>query len=235
MRREVLEELLRDAAAKRAAVLVTDLGSGASRLMHLDADEGVEPEVLAAAREAVRRDESSTLERAGGMLFLTVYNPPVRVVVVGAVHIAQALAPMVQLAGYEVVVVDPRPAFATEERFAGIPLLVERPEEAFAKLGIDRRTAVVAVTHDRDIDDPALAAALRSDAFYVGALGSRKGQAARRERMKALGFTAADLARVHGPVGLDLGAVSPGEIAVSILAPLVGRLRRPGEPAAAVG
>jgi xanthine dehydrogenase accessory factor len=227
MRREILEALLADAAAKRPAVLVTDLASGEGLLLHPDAEEGAPADLVLAAREAVRRDRSARLERGGATLFLRVYNPPVRVVVVGAVHLAQPLVRMVALAGYDVVVVDPRRAFATAERFPGVPLLAEWPDDAFRRLGLDRRTAVVAMTHDPKIDDPALAAALRSPAFYVGALGSKKTHAARRERLSALGFGEADLARVHGPVGLPLGAVSAGEIAVSIAAELVGRLRRP--------
>jgi xanthine dehydrogenase accessory factor len=233
MRRELLDALLADAAAKRPVVLVTDLGSGEARLIHPDADEGVEADLVAAARQAVRRDLPARLERGGAALFLRPFNPPVRVVVVGAVHLAQPLVRMVALAGYDLAVVDPRRAFATAARFEGVPLLAEWPDDAFPRLRLDRRTAVVAMTHDPKIDDPALAAALRSEAFYVGALGSKKTHAARLERLRAMGFGEADLARVHGPVGLPLGAVSPGEIAVSILAQLVGQLRRPTEPGAA--
>jgi xanthine dehydrogenase accessory factor len=145
--------------------------------------------------------------------------------IIGAVHVAQALAPMARQAGLEVVVVDPRRAFATASRFPGVKVVGEWPAEAMALLGLDRRTAVVTLAHDPKIDDPALAAALRSEAFYVGALGSRRSHAARLERLRALGFGEGDLGRIHGPVGLPIGAVSPGEIAVSILAQLVERLR----------
>jgi len=147
---------------------------------------------------------------------------------VGAVHIAQALAPMARLAGLDVFVVDPRRAFATPGRFPGVKLETDWPAPALARIGLDRRTAVVTLSHDPKIDDPALAAALRSEAFHVGALGSRKTQAARRERMRGEGFAEADVARIHGPVGLAIGAVSPGEIAVSILAEVVARMRGPG-------
>jgi xanthine dehydrogenase accessory factor len=228
MRREALEQLLRDVGAKRAVVLVSDLGSGEARVVYPFGDgAGVEPALLAAAREAAERDQSRRIEGPGAGLFLRVFNPPVRVLVVGAVHIAQSLARMVRLAGYEVLVVDPRRSFATEERFRDVPLACEWPDEVVARVGLDRRTAVVTMTHDPKIDEPALAAALRSDAFYVGALGSKKTQEARRERLRRMGFSDADLARIHGPVGLHIGAVSTGEIAVSILSEIVECLRRP--------
>lgn len=226
MRRDLLDALLADLAAKRPAVVATSLASGEARLVHpFDPQPDVPADLAAAAREAAVRDESTRLETPGGAVFLRVYNPPVRVLVVGAVHIAQFLAPMVRLCGYDVVVVDPRRAFATPERFEGTPLLHDWPDEAFARLAPDRRTAVVTMTHDPKIDDPALVAALRSDAFYIGSLGSRKTQAARLERLAAAGFSPAALARIHGPVGLPLGSRTPGEIATAILAELVGALR----------
>ncbi|HET9596808.1 MAG TPA: XdhC/CoxI family protein [Anaeromyxobacteraceae bacterium] len=230
-RREVVGAVLEATGAKRAAVLITDLATGEARLVPADAT-GEDPELAAAVREAARLDRSTPLERAGRTLFLRVYNPPVRVVVVGAVHVAQPLVRMIRLAGYEAIVIDPRTAFATPERFPDVPLAPGWPEEALARLAPDQRTAVVALSHDPKLDDPAIAAALRSPAFYVGALGSRKTQAARRERLLAQGFGEADLARIHGPVGLPLGAVSPGEVAASILAELVLALRRPGAPPA---
>ena len=230
MRRALLSALLREMAARRAAVVATDLATGEARLLDPFAPgTGVEPDLAAAAREAALRDQSARLERPSGALFLRVFNPPVQVVIVGAVHVAQSLAPMAALAGYDVLVVDPRRSFATEERFRGIPTSAEWPDEALARVGLGRRTALVTMTHDPKIDDPALAAALRSEAFYVGALGSKKTQAARRERLREMGFSDADLGRIHGPVGLPLGAVSTAEIAVSILSELVACLRRPGE------
>lgn len=234
MRPEVLSQLRRDLAAKRAVVLATDLGTGEGRLVYPfeRGAEGAADEALrAAARQAAERDESGTVAVAGGEVFLRVFNPPLRLFIVGAVHIAQALGRMAQLAGYDVLILDPRRAFASPERFQGVPLSTDWPDEAMARLGLDRRSAVVTMTHDPKIDDPGLAAALRSEAFYVGALGSRKTQAARRERMREMGFSDADLSRIHGPVGLSIGAVSTGEIAASILAELVGCLRQPGEPA----
>jgi xanthine dehydrogenase accessory factor len=230
MTRELLAELLRDLEEKRPVVLATELASGAARLIHpFAAGASGDPALLPAAREAAQRDASRIVATPTGEVFLRVFNPPVRVVVIGAVHLAQALVAMVQLAGYDVEVVDPRKAFATTERFAGVPLAREWPDEALARIGLDRRTAVIALTHDPKIDDPGLAAALRSDAFYVGALGSRKTHQARRERLRALGFGDGDLDRIHGPIGLPLGGVSAGEIAVSIAAELVGCLRRAGE------
>jgi xanthine dehydrogenase accessory factor len=168
------------------------------------------------------------VEAPGGAWLVRPFNPRARVIVFGAVHVAQALAPMARLAGLEPVVVDTRPAFATEARFEGLPIVCAPPDQALAGLGLDRRTAVVTLTHRAELDDVALAAALRSDAFYVGALGSRKTQAARRERLRALGFGDEDLARIHGPVGLAIGARTPAEIAVAILAEIVAELRAPG-------
>jgi len=234
MRRAILKDLRRDLRAKRPAVLATWLETGESRLLHpLEPGAAGEEALLSQARDAALRDQSRTVEASGGQVFLRVFNPPVRLVVVGAVHVAQALAPMARLAGYDVLVVDPRRSFAADERFRGVELSREWPDEALTRIGVDRRTAVVTMTHDPKIDDPALAAALRTDAFYVGALGSRKTQAARRERLRAQGFSEADVSRIDGPVGLSIGSVSPGEIAVSILAQMVARLRQPREPQAA--
>jgi xanthine dehydrogenase accessory factor len=231
--RDLLERLLAELAAHRPVVLATDLATGDGRLLRPDeAEAGVDPALLAAARAAAEGDEAGTVEVGGARLLLRVFNPPVRVVIVGAVHVAQPLARMAQLAGYEPVVVDPRRAFATEARFDGVRLERGWPDEALPRLGLDRRTAVVTMTHDPKIDDPALALALRSPAFYVGALGSKKTQAARRERLRAQGLGDEALARLHGPVGLAIRARSPGEIAVSILAELVAALRA-GGPAAA--
>jgi len=226
VKKDLLAALRADLAAKKSVVLATELATGAASLVHpFGEGRGVEPRLFAAAREAAQDDQSRLWQGPAGTVFLRVYNAPVRVVIVGAVHIAQALAPMVQLAGYDVVVVDPRRSFATEARFRGITLSTDWPDEALQKLGLDRRTAVVTMTHDPKIDDPALVAALRSEVFYIGALGSKKTQAARRERLGKLGFDEAAQARVHGPVGLPIGAVSTAEIAVSILSEVVACLR----------
>lgn len=243
MRSDLLDRILAARAAKRAVVLATDLATGAQELVYPhDGQSDGEPTdeaLLSAAREAQRADRSGTVDGAGlrlagrtpeGPVFLNVINPPLRMVVVGAVHIAQALAPMAALAGFEVTIIDPRRSFATAERFPGVALSSEWPDEAMAALEPDGRTAVVTLTHDPKLDDPALAAALGSEAFYIGALGSRRTHAARLERLARAGFRAEETARIHGPVGLDLGARSPAEIAVSILAEVVSRLRKGDAP-----
>lgn len=230
MKREVLERLLRDREEKRTAVLATHLESGEQRVLHpLDAAEAeaVDPELVEAVREAVRSDRSAVHETPEGPVFLQVYNPPLRMIVVGAVHVSQALAPMAARAGFEVIIVDPRRAFATEERFPGVELVPRWPAEAMGDLAPDHRTAVVTLTHDPKLDDPALEAALASEAFYVGALGSRRTHARRLERLRDAGFSDEDLERIHGPVGLDIGARTPEEIAVAVLAQVIAVLRAP--------
>ncbi|MEL7239485.1 MAG: XdhC family protein, partial [Planctomycetota bacterium] len=157
--------------------------------------------------------------------FFQPFNPPLRLHVVGAVHIAQPLSQMAAQLGYAVTLIDPRASFAREERFSGLHIVTEWPDDALAELGIDPRTAVVTLTHDPKLDDPALSAALKSEAFYVGALGSRRTHAARRRRLAEEGFDDSALDRIHGPVGLSIGARSPGEIAVSIMAQITEVLR----------
>ena len=235
MKLRTLERLLEDRAAKRQVALVTHLESGHQSLARPDGADGelaIDADLRAAIDEAVRDDRSRTVDGPDGTVFVQVFNPPLRLLVVGAVHIAQPLARMAATAGYDVTVIDPRGSFATDERFPGVSLLNEWPDEALPPLDADRRTAVVALTHDPKIDDPALAAVLRSDAFYIGALGSRRTHAARVERLAEAGFSEAETARIHGPVGLSLGAVSPAEIAVSILAQIT-RVLHEGEAAAA--
>jgi xanthine dehydrogenase accessory factor len=221
-----LERLLAAIGARRPVVLAFALERGEARLVDpLAPEPGLEPALEAAAREALQRDVSAVVEAGGAAWFVRAFNPGVRLIVFGAVHVAQALAPMARLAGLEPLVADTRPAFASEARFPGVPLACDRPDRIMAGLALDRRTAVVTLTHRPELDDQALAAALRSPAFYVGALGSRKTQAARRERLRAMGFSEADLGRIHGPVGLAIGASSPAEIAVAILAEIVSALR----------
>lgn len=231
MKAALLARLNEARAAKRSTCLVRFLRSRGEALV-VDGEPvaggAVSPEVLAAVADAHRRDQSRTVEIAGEPLFLQVFNPPLRLILVGAVHIAQALAPMAALMGYSVVVVDPRRAFASDARFPDVTLEGDWPDEALEKLAPDRRTAVVTLTHDPKLDDPALDVALRSDAFYVAALGSRRTHAGRLERLKALGHADATLTRIHGPAGLDIGAVSPAEIAVSVLAQMTAVLRKAG-------
>jgi len=228
MKRAILERLLKDRAAKHAVVLVTELQSGAQALVYQQevfGDLALDGDVLVRIRQTLAADKSGTVELGGKRLFLQVQNPPLRLVVIGAVHIAQTLAPMAALAGYSVTIIDPRRAFATDARFPDVKLIGEWPDEAMATMKLDRRTAIVTLTHDPKLDDPALQTALKADVFYIGALGSRKTHAARLGRLKAAGFSEADGARIHGPVGLDIGALSPAEIAVAILAQITAVLR----------
>ncbi|HEY2890151.1 MAG TPA: XdhC family protein [Dongiaceae bacterium] len=231
MKAAFLKQVLADRAAKLPVAVVTDLADGRQAIVHDDGaptgDIALNDEQITEVRKALRADESGTLDSADGKLFAQVHNPPPRLLLVGAVHISQALAPMAAMTGYGVSVIDPRRAFATDERFPGVAMRGDWPDEAMADLKPDRRTAVVTLTHDPKLDDPALQAALRSPAFYIGALGSRKTHAARLERLAAAGFTPEQTARVHGPVGLSIGALSPAEIAISVLAQIT-TVRRGG-------
>ena len=224
MRLDLLTALNAERAARRAAVLVTDLDGGAQRLVR-EGEVGRDP--LADVLESrLRTGASGAVLHEGIRYFVAVQVPPVRLVVIGAVHVSQALAPMARIAGFDVTVVDPRTAFATPERFAGVDLLAEWPDQALPRLGLDRFTALAALTHDPKIDDPALVLGLRADCFYIGALGSRKTHAARAGRLRATGFSEEAVGRIHAPIGLDIGAVSPAEIAVSGLGEVIGALRK---------
>ncbi len=222
----VLHRLLRDVEARRAVALVTDLGTGARSLAHSSAD--VEEDLAPALQEAFRCDKSLKLARAAGELFINVFNPTPRLIVVGAVHIAQQLVPMARALGHEVIILDPRSAFATEQRFGDTQIVPEWPDEALPKIGLDARTALIALTHDAKLDDPALILALASGAFYVGALGSRKTHAKRVERLLQAGVQAADIERIHAPIGLDIGAQGAAEIALSIIAEITAVQRGKG-------
>ncbi|MBM1174959.1 XdhC family protein [Microvirga arabica] len=224
MHLSLLSDLNAERAARRAAVLVTDVASGEQRLVRETEVDG--DSMAGELQDALRRSKSGLIEREGRQFFLTVQAPPVRVVVIGAVHISQALAPMAKGLDLDVTIIDPRTAFATPERFPDVALLAEWPDAALPDIGVDRYSAIVALTHDPKIDDPALIAALRSECFYIGALGSRKTHDRRVQRLTEAGFAQADLARIHAPIGLDIGAVSPAEIAVSILAEIVASLRK---------
>lgn len=230
MRLDLLRDLNAERAARRAAILVTDLDRGESRLIRqADIDGSDRPELY---RSLLRSGKSRLLEGGeGGREFATVHVPPAKLVLVGAVHISQTLAPMARALDYDVTVVDPRTAFATPERFADVRLIAEWPDTALPRLGIDRWTAFCALTHDPKIDDPALRYALERGCFYVGALGSRKTHGKRVERLKAAGVPDEDMARIRAPIGLAIGAQSPAEIAVSILAEITGALRLESEAA----
>ena len=228
MKRAHLDRLLAARAAKRPVAHVTDLRTGLAALVFEEAVHGdfaPAPELLAEARRRLRADQSGVVETGDGRAFVHVHNPPLRLIVVGAVHIAQPLVSMAVIAGYDVTVVDPRRAFASDERFPGVTVSTEWPDEALTALNPDIRTAVVTLTHDPKLDDPALIVAVRSPAFYVGALGSRKTHARRVERLTEAGLAPAEIGRIHGPVGLPIEAVSPAEIAVSILAQITQVLR----------
>jgi xanthine dehydrogenase accessory factor len=233
MKRELLDALLADRAAKKPVVLATTLGTGAQWLICANGcTPGAPDAIVAAARAALAEDKSQTVESPDGLVFLQVHNPPLRMIVVGAVHIAQALAPMAALAGYQVTVVDPRGAFATEDRFPGVTVSDDWPDEAMEALALDSRTAVVTLTHDPKLDDAALEVALKSDAFYIGSLGSKKTHLARTKRLARLGIETDAIARIHGPAGLPIGSRAPAEIAVAILAQVIETRRRAPAPAA---
>lgn len=225
MRRETLQQLVADRRTKRAVVLATRLRDGVEKLLY--PHETLEKDaLLKAASEVLDTDKSRLFADADGEWFLNGFNPPLRLIIVGAVHIAQPLAQMAALTGYDVSIIDPRTSFASNERFPGVTLVTDWPDEALSAIAPDTRTAIVTLTHDPKLDDPALIAALRSPCFYIGALGSRKTHAARLERLRAAGFSGTDLTRIHGPAGLAIGARSPAEIAVSIMAQMTESLRR---------
>ena len=221
MKREYADAALAARAGGGPVALLTDTASGAQSILREDGVSGelkLDDAALAAARRAIVDDKSGTVDYGGGQLFVHVFNAPLRMIIVGAVHIAQALAPMAGIAGYAVTVVDPRGSFATEARFPGVALSADWPDEAMEKLAPDARTAVVTLSHDPKLDDPALQVALKSGAFYIGCLGSRKTHGGRLDRLTRMGFGEADLARIHGPLGLNLGGKSPAEIAVATMA-----------------
>ena len=228
MKLAMLEQLTQAHRRREAVVLITDLQSGAQRLISAQQSGGdlelreQEIEQIQALRQ---RGRSQLLQQQGRELFVEICSPPVRLVIIGAVHIAQALVPVARLAGLEPFVVDPRAAFASASRFPDTTLVVEWPEQALPDLRLDHCTALVTLTHNSRIDDPALLAALASDAFYVGALGSRRTHEQRKKRLGELGVDAAGLGRIRGPVGLAIGAVTPGEIALSIVADIIATLR----------
>jgi xanthine dehydrogenase accessory factor len=225
MKLDILSALNAERAARRAAVVVTEVASGAQRLVKA-ADVGRDPlkELIA---KHIRSGKSGMADTPLGRVFLTVHVPPSQLVITGAVHISQALAPIARILGYDVTIVDPRTAFASIERFPDVRVIAEWPDVALPPLGIDHYTAFVALTHDPKIDDPALSFALARDCFYIGALGSKKTHARRIERLKAQGLSDAALARIHAPIGLSIGAVTPAEIAVAIIGEITARLRQP--------
>ena len=224
MEASILQQLVRDRAEKRAVVLATRLTDGIQKLVY-PTDKQEENWLIKAISQVLAGDRGAVVEGPDGDWFLNPFNPPLRLILVGAVHIAQPLALIGSLAGYDVTVIDPRTSFASAERFPDVALVTDWPDEAMAALAPDARTAIVTLTHDPKLDDPALHAALRSPAFYIGSLGSKKTHAARVARLAEAGFAQDDIARIHGPVGLSIGAKSPAEIAVSIMAEITETLR----------
>ena len=221
MKAEILNAILNARKNRLSVAVFTELSSGLQHIVaRADADEALD--------KRFRFDQSGIEKSEAGESFVAIHNPPLRLIIIGAVHIAQSIIPMAQAANYDVTVIDPRGAFATGARFPGVTLIEDWPQDVLPKLGLDARTGFVALTHDPKIDDPALDLALRSEVFYIGALGSKKTQASRIERLKASGFDEAALARIHGPIGLKIGAVGAPEIAISIMAEMTQSLRLGG-------
>ncbi|MEH6548225.1 MAG: XdhC family protein [Sneathiella sp.] len=221
----LLKELQQARKDKRQVVLATNLTTGVEKLLY-PFDTQDSSELLLGARNALISDKAGNLETDEGPVFLNIFNPRLRLFVVGAVHIAQHLVPMAAGAGYEVTVIDPRRSFGSDFRFPDVTLDNRWPDDAFVELQADRRSAIVTLTHDSKLDDPALVYALQSDAFYIGALGSNRTNGKRQLRLEKKGFKAEDIDRIHGPIGLDIGAKSPAEIAISIMAQMTAVLRQ---------
>ena len=219
----LLSRLNEARAGREAIALVTDLATGSARLVTPEA-AAHDPMAVELA-EAFRTGKSGAVETPAGKAFINVHVPPVKLVIIGAVHISQALAEIARIAGLDGVIVDPRTAFATPERFPNTRVIAEWPDVALPPLKLDRYTAFVALTHDPKIDDPAILHALSKGCFYIGALGSRKTHAKRLERLASAGVVDAALEAIHAPIGLDIGAVSPAEIAVSILGEIIATMR----------
>ncbi len=226
MDRTIAEQIIAARAARRPVALVTVLETGVQRLIARGEDAGLGD----AVGEAFRRDRSGTMETSEGEAFIRVYNPPLRMLIIGAVHTAQFLVPLAAMLDYDVTIIDPRGAFATDERFPGVKLVAEWPDEVLPGLGLDARTALIALTHDPKIDDVALKLGLASEAFYIGALGSTRTHAKRLDRLKAQGVAEDGLSRIHAPIGLDIGAQGPAEIALSIMSQVTAVLRGKAKP-----
>jgi xanthine dehydrogenase accessory factor len=223
MKAEIFEEIMNARAQRKAVALVTALDAGEQRVVSRDhAADDILAQVL---DEAFRFDRSGVHKVPEGEFFVHIYNPPLRLIIIGAVHIAQAVIPIARAAGYDIVVIDPRGAFATGQRFPDIALHAEWPDEILPELGLDQRSAMLALTHDPKIDDPSLQLALKSKIFYIGALGSKKTQGARKERLMKAGFSEKEIARIYGPIGIDIGAQGAPEIAIAIMAELTRVLR----------
>ena len=228
MKREDILRLQSLREDKQAVALVTQLLDGQQALVSEQAIEGalkLSDGTVTNIRQRLLEDLSGAISEGGSDLFVRVYNPPLRLILIGAVHVSQALIPMATLLGFNVTVIDPRTAFASDERFPTVTMLNDWPDQAIRILKPDHRSAVVTLTHDPKLDDPALKETLQTDAFYVGSLGSRKTHASRIERLVAEGIDEQSLSRIHAPVGIHLGGRRPAEIALSIIAQIVQTLR----------
>lgn len=226
----LLKKLNAERAARRGCILVTDVGTGAQRLI-FEADDYAADPLSEEFGKRFRSGKSGMIDTEAGPAFLTVVVPPPRLVVIGAVHISQALAPIARIAGFDMAIIDPRTAFASPERFPDVPLHADWPEEIIPKtVPLDRYTALAALTHDPKIDDFPLKAALEAGSFYVGALGSRKTHGKRVDRLLAAGVAQEDIDRIHAPIGLAIGSASPAEIAVAVMAQVIEALRKGERP-----
>jgi xanthine dehydrogenase accessory factor len=223
MKTAMLKRLLEARERRIPVALVSDLANGMQRLV--TREEADIDQLADALQKSFRFDESRVVKAGEREFFINVYNPPLKLVLIGAVHIAQSLIPIARALNYDVFVIDPRGAFASEERFPDVKITVEWPDEVLPGTGLDARTAMVLLTHDPKIDDPALRAALASECFYIGALGSKRTHAQRVERFTAKGFSDKDLQRIHAPIGLEIGARGASEIAVAIIAEMTKVLR----------
>lgn len=230
MKRAILNSLLEARNSKRPTAVLTDLKTGIQFIVFEDDDSnpnGFEKELLSLVQKCIKDDKCRTIStEVGGEYFIHVHNPPLRLFIVGAVHITQALVPMAILLGYDVTVIDSRGSFATNDRFPGVTLSNEWPDVALEAAKLDARSAIVTLTHDPKIDDPALDIALESVVFYIGSLGSTRTHAKRITRLEKAGYSEGKVARIHAPIGLDIGSILPAEIAVSILAEMTQALRR---------
>ena len=227
MKKNILSKILDDQEAKTPFVLLTNIQSGEQTVIYHKGAVGSEAknlELLKICRRYMKDNKNGIISDPKNEFFLHVFNPPLRLAIIGAVHIAQPLTQMAKIAGYDVIVVDPRESFATADRFPSTTIITEWPDDAMEQIDIDRRTAIVTLTHDPKLDDPALSVAIKSNAFYVGALGSKKTHALRVDRMKTEGNDERQINRIHAPVGLNLHAVSPAEIAISIMAEITATL-----------
>ncbi len=229
MKRDILDRLNADRESKRPVALVSETASGGQTLVYAGTEtcgEDLPEELLSQARAALADDRSAAVENGGKQYFIQIHNPPLRLFIVGAVHITQPLAQMAHLAGYGVTVIDPRRAFADGERFPGVEVSTEWPDDVLGRAAPDRRTAIVTLTHDPKIDDPALESILASEVFYIGSLGSNRTHGKRLARLHDKGFSEQLTGCIHGPVGLDIGAKSPAEIAISIMAEITQARRK---------